>query len=676
MEKKAVYIVSNSNTVNIKLIKDETEREKAEVSFKSGGLAIGIENAIPDDGYQKAHWQAVLQSPGPETTSKEQEETAKKKEMMLSALRDWEENQDIPKGSNNFVFIDQDSYKDFQQGATNGIIWPLLHGMPEKVPADRDLNMLTPTNWEFAESLLEKINNDIRNPEKPEITDYNSVVLWAHDYQVFRVAAMLKQAISEQNQTYQNTNPEKVIEGDITTSFFHHETWPNLMPGHPPEGETVNGKVYLGENTAVNERFQEILEDLTQVDSIGFHTSKDAENFVNTMKNFGIDVDLQMLKDKTYVNPIGIPRQRIEKQLLEALPVLKKGLENTIERNTPFYTNLKAQSEALKTVIDNTVDLELRNSLQQSNNRIIDGDASLHDYQTVMTKTYFDPEKIHIASVSRFDYTKGISEFLNAYKDFLQNKKNEDPGKNPGDTYQFNLVTSPGRSSPIPAYQEYEKEARQQINELQEEFPGALYHYEKGINNPELPLFNAMTDISVAASLQDGYILAIGEMIDARNRVLEHDEVDTLLPGYRATGSIVSNGAGISEDLGGPKRLSNYDSLAIIEPTIEQMKEALSDQIEKVEALRSKGIDGPEFTYNKGELKKMCESITDSDQSFGVIAFNKISETIEERKGETRETGSALELAGLAVSPPSRGVQREIRQRNALTGTGKRMRLG
>ena len=736
---KAVYIASSANIMSIGFNKETGE---AEVKLKSGGVAPGINDVIPEDGYDKVGWLGIQESPvAAPNSEKPFEEIQDKKDALIQALRTWEVANNVPEGQNDFVFVDKDTFDDFYKGATNGIMWPLIHSMPEKVATDRNLDSHAPVDWEYTETLLNQINKDINDPENSKVNSYDDVVVWVHDYHMFQIPGMLKEAIAQQNEkagklvanvdnrdavrvnytklTVEEFNklkedtsqeilkdkkgeivfskdeeggialsadkyitlltvPVKKIEGDINISFFHHETWPNIFPGKRTAADNDVDHIYLGDAPglgkdqllALDDRFKTIFENLVKADSLGFHTQDDASNFKKTLKNFNIPISEKELEGKVFVNPIGIPKARLERELLERIPVLKAGLKNYKGKKTPFVIALTERLESSK-IASNAATQELFDSpvlsdaeknrefastlkMGKARNKVLNGGASLHDYQSVMEGVVFDPKKIHMASVSRFDYTKGLLEVLQGYKNFLSDEvgKGEEV-KKPGEKYQFNLVTGAGRSSPIPAYEKYATEVIDLIAEINKEFPGAIYHYPKGINNSELPVFDAMIDIGVAASIKDGYILSIGEIMAARNSVLAHDDVATLLT-HQATGVIISNGAGITEDLGGLNRVSTVDSLSIVSPSKEEFKKAIKVQIGKVEELRTANAVG--LDRNKQELRGLVTKITDAD-AFGKAAFQRISQRDQERKSSLETGASSSKTSGPGTVKRSKSLK-------------------
>ncbi|WP_340202075.1 trehalose-6-phosphate synthase [Ascidiimonas sp. W6] len=631
MRNKAVYIATSAMTVGVQ--ESKTTPGTFDVALKSGGVAPGIDKAVPkEDGFLRAGWLGIAESPG----------DPQKEQGMNDALNQWGQQNGLGANELEMLFVNQTRFKSFYTGATNGKLWPLIHSMPERVSQRGSFNSHNEVNKAYTAKLLDKINQDIANPEKPEIQSYDDVVVWAHDYHVFSVPGMLKEAIAQQE------GPD-VPTGEINVSFFHHEPWPNIAPGKAPEGAN-DGKIYTGLKATEDAMFKEILTNLIEADTLGFHTQDDADNFVKTIENFGVITDAQELselRDKTFANPIGIPKERLNQELHHGADHIYEGIPAQVGANeSAFLTNLR---EATAKIPADHPDQRLLDAKQ----RISDPNVppTLHDYQSVMEGKFFDPHKIHIGSVQRFDYTKGISEFLDAYKGFLQQKQ-EETGQNPGQKYQFNLVTGRGRSSPIPAYNEYQEEVVAKIEALNSEFPGAVHHYQNGINNAELPLFGAMNDIKLAASIKDGYILSVAEMINAREQVLERDDAEGLITNL-PSGIIISNGAGIAEDLGGLERTSNLATLSIVEPTPPALEAALGAQVERIERMRELRRDHPEVIQNVQDLRNISSLITNADTEFGQTAFNMISASI-------KPTG----LAALAAKPRiNKSIQRAKRKK-------------
>jgi trehalose-6-phosphate synthase len=643
MPNKAVYIATSAMTVGV----NEAPDGSYTVAKKSGGVAPGIDKAVPkDDGYVRAGWLGITESTGDPAKDQAQND----------ALNEWGQQNGLGANELEMLFVNQTRFKSFYTGATNGKLWPLIHSMPEKVTQRGSFNSHNEVDKAYTAKLLDKINADIANPDKPEIQSYNDVVVWAHDYHVFSVPGMLKEAIKEQQ-----AQDENAPKGEINVSFFHHEPWPNIAPGKAPEG-AEDGKIYTGLKESEDNMFKEILTNLIQSDTLGFHTQADADNFVETVRNFGVltdEQDLAELKDKTFANPIGIPKERLNWELHHGADHIYEGIPAEVgENESAFLTNLRAAAAAIP---DDHPDQRLLDAKQ----RVSDPNVppTLHDYQSVMEAKFFDHNKIHIGSVQRFDYTKGIDEFLDAYKGFLQQKQ-EETGQNPGAKYQFNLVTGRGRSSPIPAYNEYQEKVVAKIKAINEEFPGAVHHYQNGINNAELPLFGAMNDIKLAASVKDGYILSVAEMINAREQVLERNDADGLITNL-PTGIIVSNGAGIAEDLGGLERTSNLATLSIVDPTPEALQEALTQQVDRIENLRELRRDHPDVIQNVQDLRNISSLITNADIDFGKTAFNMITASMKSRNPLAALGSTPRATINASIQRAKRKKAREVTSKRA-----------
>ena len=639
---KSVYIATSAMTVGVSANPPHT------VTKKSGGVAPGISNAVPE-GFKTVGWLGIGESPG----------SPEKEAAMNAALNAWGQGEGLGESQNELLFVNKNMFKSFYTGATNGKMWPLMHSMPEKVTPRGSFGSHTEVDKLYTEKLLDKIDADIANPDKPEIGSYKDVVVWAHDYHVFQVPGMLKELAQERN-------PDG---GDINVSFFHHETWAELAPSNGPKAPEGN-KIFTGLNESDNNAFKEILSNLIQADTIGFHTQEDVDNFVKTIQNFEVltnEKDLKVLEEKCFANPIGIPKHRITQEFEDRSAVLTAGLNNVGEL-TPEQQDRTASFRAGLATAIAAPEIAANADLQAAATRIQNGGAYLHDLQSVKEKELFDPNKIHMGSVQRFDYTKGIQEFLEGYRTFLTDKRAANPAVEPGSCYQYNLCTGRGRSNPIPAYDEYQKKVEATIKEINAEFPGAIHHYQNGIDNAEVPVFGGMNDLPVATSVKDGYILSIGEMINARELTLKQattDGVDPLVP-HKATAVIVSNGAGIAEDLGGLERQSTIDTLSIVDPSAEAITEALHAQIDRIEDLRVQNpAQAEQLAENKAQLSEMSGKITNADTTFGQNAFAMIDASLPKSRFE-----------GLATTQDTRREDLNRAGRNIKRAARKKQKTG
>lgn len=632
--KQALSMVLTAMTVGVKMKEGQYVAEP-----KSGGVAPGIFAATPGD-VELNRWLGAVRSEG-ETADNGKRE----------ALREWERDSGFKEGTYDNLNIKPELYRPFYVEATNGTIWPIIHSMPEKRSEESRFDTLKEVDEIYTAALLQQIKEDIADPEKPEIQSLDDIMLWSHDYHVFHVPGMIKEA----------TAADPDLTGELNVSFFHHEPWPNIQPGAMPDAEETGvtkgvddqGVVYPDFSETEAAQFKEILSNLVQADTLGFHTEADAVNFVKTVENFGVmtnQEDLTQLRAKSYVDPIGVPKPDVQQKFNQTAPFLKAGLNgaalnaelntreprNEVEKTinlgaAKFRDQLARQLQEFRDLTETIIrtpraqrtpeQTKLLENAEGVINRVANGGATPYDIQTVAEKAYFDPAKTHFGSIQRFDYTKGIQELLRAYQQILRDQRDNKGVENPGETMQFNLVTGAGRSGdPVQEYVNYEHDAKALIQEINQEFPGAVYHYQSGIPNPNLPIFNAMLDVGIASSIKDGYILAIAEVIEAQKLTFEEGGLN--MEG-KDPGFVVSTGAGIARDLEAVAEKPELEArLSLVEPTVAGLREGLEAQITRVQESKAAGqtvANSPETVL--GELQAISDLIPDSMGTFGPIAF-------------------------------------------------------
>ncbi len=609
-EQKHVYIGSYSLPVGVA----ESESGKFLISRKPGGLAIGVEGAFKDNGpYKKAHWMGIREAP-------------------ISHGKNLNE-QLTTEHDASYLFITPEEKSEFYSRSVNGVIWPLTHSMPEKIDHKSSMKIYEDINLQYADKLYEKIMSDIKvNGGKIE-----DILVWLHDSHIASAPKYLKKK-----------NP------NLKISYFHHTTWVE----HKPEPDTLKYKsMKLGERTNPIRRgtgssyslegtikrqdeirFGKMIENLLFADSIGFHTQTDLDNFLKTIENFKLisgPEEFEKIKKKLFVNPIGIPKEKIEEELSNSLEKLqtpskeilskvklwKEDIIPKAKKNKPVLLKVADRLSKGKGTLHDLQSLELSLAAY---GRIIHHEETPFDQEFLKFGQHFDPSKTHIGSVQRFDYTKGVHEQLLAFQEILQEKK--DNGiEFPQKEVQLNLVCSSARD--IPAYAEYERVAMAKIAEINKEFPNSV-NYIPGIPNTELPIFNASNDLSVASSTKDGYILSIGEAQVARVLAINRE----LIPLERQTsGTIVSNQAGISESLGGKERQSKNEALAIVDPTVKGIKKGFKDQLKRIERARADEIQGDD-TF------KEIPQLIPNTREFGTKALNFAFHQIRENDLEALKT--------------------------------------
>ncbi len=621
---------------------------------KGGGVAPGILNSIPAT-HEMVRWVGIMKSEG--ATEDQKKEASLKKYGVKQGI-------DKEEGTTQTFqnhYVEPKKFWQYYVNATNGSIWPLIHSMPEKKSRKANFESLKSIDEEYSqklmgimEDLLAERNEGLQEGEPKETLD--DLTVWAHDYHVFHVPGMIKD-LAEKSE----------LEGSPKVSFFHHEPWPEISPDSGPSildqfkktltnlagGQAEDTVVYANFNKTDKEQFKEILTNLTKADTLGFHTEGDAEGFLATVKNFDVlnQAQLQDLSNRVFVNPIGVPKAVMQQNFLLRAPFLKQGLETDNKLNqelgAPQPLPKKEQQEggdqkvsdvrkvtddfaveyrdqqkkAVKEFGEKIEELKEKDSPTRNETQMIkagpgiidrmnDGGATFLDKMTVSEQVYFDPEKTQINSVQRFDYTKGIAEFLEGYRDFLRELKAQGV-ENPEQKYQFNLVTGKGRSGDaVHEYTQYEIEAKILLEAVNKEFPGSIYHFKSGIPNPELPIANAASDILLVSSVADGYVLAGPEILESQIISLE----EKMQKSNYNPQVIVTDSVGLARDL---ETMENKpDRLQLVPPTPESFTRALMKAHENRKQGKGVGL----ATVEK-ELKQISKAIPDSMGTFGKVAF-------------------------------------------------------
>lgn len=568
--KKNVYVCSNSLPTGI-----IGTREERKLIVRPGGLGVGVEATFEQGNgyYELRDWKGIAQYPILEKKRKEsvEEMQGSISEVGFTVPQQDEIDQKLLKVDNDllaqkkfsFLYLDSKMQQSFYKQGVNGIIWPHVHGFESKIEKDSSLKDYMAVNKAMADAIVEEIEKDIAEKK----TTLEDTIVWVHDSHLASVPMYIK----KRNES-------------IKVAYFHHTTF-----------EETNFAAYDKTISDINSRFKpddqkiakEILKNVLWADSISFHTKRDVDNFKATIKAYEINSS-EDWESKLSVSPIGIPKNKIEDIFASSLIALRKPSSDILERVGNFRANIVSKAENQEKIV-----------LQEVAERLSLGKGSLHDVQTLEFEKYFDPKKIHIASVQRCDYTKGIHEQLQAYHQLLQEIKGEGIHPRPQELVQLNTVCSSARD--IYAFDIYEKECLRIVKEINTEFPGAV-NYVRGIPFDKLPLFNATNDILIATSKKDGYIMSIGEAIHARTHALK---INILPEANSPSAAIVSREAGISVDMGGEKKVTDLKCLALVNPTVEEIKNSLKNQINAITSMRATR------THNREEFIQITSKIQD-----------------------------------------------------------------
>jgi len=311
------------------------------------------------------------------------------------------------------VSLDGQMMDKFYNGFCNQTIWPIFHSLTGFFTYDEnDWHTYQQVNYKFAEEIIK-----IAAPED---------IIWIHDYHLFLVAYYLKQF-----------NPNLVI------GFFLHIPFPAF--------DTFQ---FLPKNCRTT-----ILEGMTSVDMIGFHTYEYAQNFVKCatrMLGYESHIDIITTDDhlvKVGVFPMGINFNHIQ---------------NSISK---LHINKENAADATNTI------------------------------------------RRTLLSIDRLDYTKGINNRLLAYDEFLT--KNPEWHKR----IIFNLIIAPSREK-ISCYQKMKSQIDELVGNINGRFGcndwvPINYQY-KSFDSECLLKIYADNDIALVTPIIDGMNLIAKEYIAAK----------------------------------------------------------------------------------------------------------------------------------------------------------------
>ncbi|QQT33375.1 bifunctional alpha,alpha-trehalose-phosphate synthase (UDP-forming)/trehalose-phosphatase [Sphingobacterium multivorum] len=210
MKKKKKIIISNRLPIQI-----ERKKEKLIIKPSAGGLATGLNSAFDTDEILWVGWPGIV--------PKDEEEREKIVELLKPMNL-------LP------VFLSKDEIRNFYEGYSNEVLWPICHYQPSYIHFDREYwSTYVMVNKKFCEAALS--------------IDEPSDFIWVHDYQLM----LLPQLLRSENQ-------------ELNIGYFHHIPFPSeeLFMNIPQRKELVEG--------------------LLGADLIGFHTFADSQNFLNACK--------------------------------------------------------------------------------------------------------------------------------------------------------------------------------------------------------------------------------------------------------------------------------------------------------------------------------------------------------------------------------------------------------
>lgn len=315
------------------------------------------------------------------------------------------------------VFLSEQERHDFYSGFCNEILWPLLHDLQSKCNFE-------PAYWRSYVAINTRFSEVIRAETEAED------LVWIHDYHLMLQGKMLRDKVARERLVY-----------------FHHVPFP------PPDVfEKLPWRL-------------EILDSLLSFRTVGFQTSRDRRNFVESARRF-------------------FPEIRVRKTMSGLL--VSRGEDATLVGAFPIgidcdeFTNVATQQQVVMHA------QQIRKNLKQC--RIV-------------------------LSVDRLDYTKGIPERLKAFRNLLN--------LYPGLHRHIALVqiVVPSRED-IPDYQELKINVERRVGEINGHFGGPSWipvHYlHRHLSRKDLVAYYRAADIAMITPLKDGMNLVAKEFCASR----------------------------------------------------------------------------------------------------------------------------------------------------------------
>jgi trehalose 6-phosphate synthase/phosphatase len=202
-----------------------------------------------------------------------------------------------------------------------------------------------------------------------------------------------------------------------------------------------------------------------------------------------------------------------------------------------------------------------------------------------------------ILAVDRLDYTKGIPERLRAYRRLLR----DDPGRRGRVTLV--QVAIPTRER-VPRY----RELRRQVNDLVAEISGEfgtpdwtpIVHMLRGVSRPELAALFAAADVAWITSLRDGMNIVAKEFVACQSRD----------PGVL----IVSEFAGVAQELGEGLRVNPYDEIASAAAIGRALDMPRDERSERMAALADRVVDGNAAAWRDRFIRSLRQAAYERDE--------------------------------------------------------------
>ncbi|EFO25169.2 trehalose 6-phosphate synthase 1 [Loa loa] len=178
--------------------------------------------------------------PKPNTLT-ENERDVEREMSLLSVLHDYNKsNYQL-----NPVIVNQEDYNTYYGGISNGLLWPVLHNLPEYIVKDYDDEQILREHW----CAYVRVNyqfgiNAVRNSR---LQDF----IWIHDYHLMLTGQMMRS-----------------LDSNLEVGFFLH------IPFQPPDNWMTKYRIVA----------EPIVRALLRFTKVGFQTHRDRQKYVELVK--------------------------------------------------------------------------------------------------------------------------------------------------------------------------------------------------------------------------------------------------------------------------------------------------------------------------------------------------------------------------------------------------------
>jgi trehalose 6-phosphate synthase/phosphatase len=269
-----IFIVSNRLPISV-----STEKNNPEYKQGSGGLATAIQSLIT-----KEEDSEIISVGWPGDVEK------KLQQQIKNDL--YNQFNAIP------IFLTKKQLNNFYYGYSNKTLWPMLHGLTDKVKQSQEY-------WQEYQAVNNVYFSEIAAKLKADD------IVWIHDYHLMLLPGLIKSAFPS-----------------VSVGYFHHTPIPEFpIFNHLPD-----------------EQIKIIFENLTMADVIGFHTQKYKENFLDILSKIQelsrSSEQYKIIERKTDVFPISIDFDKYYSSSLK--PEVKREIKKfkKIKKNAKLILSL------------------------------------------------------------------------------------------------------------------------------------------------------------------------------------------------------------------------------------------------------------------------------------------------------------------------------------------------